>query len=484
VTPLPACLHGLQSSLFGLKLRRLLLGAAALVTHSVFSLPVTAHNSSETVPEISYHLSTQNQRQLIFMNNPEFLWFNRKTCDLADSFPERRNLPCGRSLFHVDQLSQGSYRAWWEHRNMMPFGIHSGVLISNPTSFPVRLILNNEGIETNSFKNGGAEFVRMFNSPNKDIEITMAAGERRFLGSSQNKKIAPGHFFAGVIDFKVLEGEIKLEEVVYQSEPAAQLTPIGYSDRTDFGVHESLVYKGISQNSSVTLSGAHFIIDDTTPEGSLPVAYKFHEVLPFDGLQATCRPDRLPACVGNALRPFAQSVQSDSWVTHISPDPQDPNPKRKRAIVSDLIELALPGSAPSCASQWPIKVNSCMRMSHQFFWYLQDFKTWRLPNWGNWGVHYSHPIRISNKGAHPRLVKLRVTADGTSPIAFKGTGTGKHWQQVFLNPKSKSPEDASIVIAQATVDPQTDVDLFGEFILSGPGAGTLEHSIENSKLDE
>jgi hypothetical protein len=438
----------------------------------------------QNVPQIGYSWAQQPQRQLIFMNNPEFLWLTKETCDLADDFAGIRRQPCARSLFNIGRLAAGTYRAWWEHRNMMPFSIHSGLLISNPSNSTARIILNNDAIETNSYRRGGHEFALLMNAPAKDKEIILPAGERVFLGSLQNEKIATGHFFAGVIDFTVAEGEISLEEVVFRKSPAHRLVPIGYSDRTLFNVHESLVYKGISEFSGVTLTGAEFAIDDSTPIGRLPVAYHFHEVVPFDTLESTCRSDRTPVCAGNALKAIGQPQQNSSWVTHIAPDPTDPNPKRKRAIVNDLIDLVLPDSTQTCPSAWPIAKEQCMRMSHQFFWYLKDFQKWRLPNWGNWGVHYTHPIRVKNLGTQARRVVLSVTADGASPITYKGTGISKEWRQIFLNPKSRSGKNGSIIIAEATVEPHSSAELTGEFILSGPGAGTLEHAVEISELGE
>lgn len=434
------------------------------------------------VPQISYTAAHGQQRNLIFMNNPEFLWITKDSCDLADAVAGMRRQKCGRSLFNVERLGTGSYRAWWEHRNMIPFSIHSGLLISNPTQSPARIVLQAEAVETNSFRLGGREFAKIFNAASVDKEIILAAGERRFLGSVQNERIGTGRFFAGVIDFAVTGGEVSLEEVVFRSAPAEQLAPVGYSQRTLFSVHESLVYKGISSTSAVSLTGAEFFVDDATPSGRLPVAYRHHELVPLDALESTCRPDRRPACTGSALKSLEMAQQSSSWVTHIAPDPADSNPKRKRAIVSDLIELVLPESTPSCPSAWPAEAEQCMRMSHQFFWFLPDFKKWRLPNWGNWGVHYTHPVRVKNSGTHARRVTLGMTADGASPVAYRGTGTAKEWQQIFLDPKINAGLGARVVLAEAIVEAHSEVELTGEFVLSGPGAGTLEHTVEISEI--
>lgn len=441
--------------------------------------------SEQRAAKIHYEPTAEQPRQLIFMNNPEFLWLTREACDLADEFPEWRRLDCSRSLFTIRRLAAGSYRAWWEHRNMMPFGIRAGILLSNNSPTPVTVILNNEAIETNSFRRGGNEFVRMFNSPAKDVAFILGAGERRFLGTTQSSIIKSGHYFAGVSDFQIIGGEVTLEEVVFQKQPAPTLTDIGYSQRTLFGVRENLVYKGVSPTSSVTLRGADFNIDDTTPTGALPVAYNLHNVIPLSDKESSCRADRTPACVGNALQQQPEPAQSSSWVTHIAPDPQDANPKRLRAIVGDLVDMFMPDSTAACLSQWPQDELNCMKMSARHYLYLNDQKTWRLPNWGNWAVHYSHPITITNKGSKERFVTLKLAADGASPIAFRGTGLSDSWQQIFLNPNADSRTPAGVIIARASVPPDSTIQLIGEFILSGPGAGTLEHSVElgNSEDD-
>lgn len=122
--------------------------------------------------------------------------------------------------------------------------------------------------------------------------------------------------------------------------------------------------------------------------------------------------------------------------------------------------------------------NACIRMSAFFNWFLHDFQHWRLPNWGNWGVHYSHPVRIVNSGERERVAILRVTADGPSPIAYRGSGVDVSWRQAFLDPRSKRTEKSSHIIAKRAVPAGATVDLLGELILGGPGAGTLEHHVE------
>jgi len=449
------------------------------------------HKSELTVPQISYVANGANgangadrttERALIFMNNPEFLWASNHVCDLADETHPFGRDTCRTSLFRIEALRQGQYRAWWEHRNMMPFAIRSGILLSNPGAETAIIDIVGLALESNSIKRGGLEFVEMFNAPKTTQRLTIMPGERIMLDKVSTKWIHPSHFFAGVVDFDVLEGSVSLDEIVFRKQPSPQLNALGYSQRKLWGVHESLVYKGISQTSAVVLKGADFQIDDTTPLGALPVSYRLSEPQGDNHTSGACNPELSPPCTGRALSKHNEPTQQNSWVSHIAPDPRDANPKRTRAIVDDLIELVVPASTPSCPSGWPMHKNlaerSCMRMSAQFHWFLEDFNHWRLPNWGNWAVQYSHPIRVTNTGTQNRTVVLKVTADGASPLAYRGSGVSTVWKQVFLDPRAKNGKLSSVILAKGSVAPGTTLELQGEFILSGPGAGTLEHQFE------
>ncbi|MEN9824279.1 MAG: hypothetical protein RI953_24, partial [Pseudomonadota bacterium] len=54
---------------------------------------------------------------------------------------------------------------------MMPFAVQSGILISNNTNADAQILVENDAIETDSFKRGGLEFVQLFNSPGYNSEI-------------------------------------------------------------------------------------------------------------------------------------------------------------------------------------------------------------------------------------------------------------------------------------------------------------------------
>ncbi|MEY4065494.1 MAG: hypothetical protein RIR26_1702 [Pseudomonadota bacterium] len=364
---------------------------------------------------------------------------------------------------------------------MMPFSIRSGLLLTNKSTSEAQIELESEALETNSTRRGGHEFVSALNSRKSGDRISLAAGERILLGHTHSKRIPSGHFFAGVLDFKIIAGELSLDEVVFKNSPADVLRPSEYSQRTHWGVHESLVYKGIAKESAVVLRGANFTIDASTPAGPLPLRYSAGQIKSETQSQGTCDTRQVPVCQGSALEKETQPSEHTSWVTHIAPDPRDSNPKRKRAILDDLISLVLPASSAECGFQWPRTKeddSKCKIMSPFFFWYHDDFQAWRLPNWGNWGVHYTHPVSITNHGHTERTVVLKVTADGASPVAFRGTGVSTAWQQAFLNPRSRAADGGTLVIAKKRLPPAETVELTGEFILSGPGAGTLEHSVE------
>lgn len=438
--------------------------------------------STRHSPVLSYSANPSGTRTLLFMNNPEFLWATKETCDLADESFGLAKIPCASSLFRIDTLAKGQFRAWWEHRNMMPFAIRSALLVSNSGLDSTIIEIEGDALENNSSRRGGMEFVELLNTTEPVRTIRLAPGERILLGNTWKKSIHPGNFFAGIVDFNILQGHVSLDEVVFRNEPAKKLKPSEYSSRTVWGVHESLVYKGISPVSSVILTGAEFQVNDDTAKGPLPVSYSMTDVVGPDHSAGFCSNESLPPCQGKALSKRTELALQTSWVTHIAPDPLDSNPKRKRAILDDLIELTLPGSASQCPSAWPMKAiqpeKDCVRMSAFFNWFLHDFQQWRLPNWGNWAVHYSHPVRIVNSGKRERVAVLRVTADGPSPLAYRGSGVDVSWRQAFLDPRSKRSEKSSLIIAKRAAPAGSTVELLGELILGGPGAGTLEHHIE------
>lgn len=456
----------------------LLLCAISTSAHSHYS------NASESgsPANISYRLHNESNRTLIFSNNPEYLWSSRDICDLADE-PRNSNGPeCRSTLFRIDSINKGNYRAWWEHRNMMPFVIQSGLVFENREKEAAFIEVAGIHVETNSKKNGGREFAALFNSHSEARKVLkLEHGERIILQDEKNKRIFPGHYFAGVSDFSILSGRVSFSEVVFRKNIATELRHSIYEQRNNFGVRESLVYKGVSTISSVELTGAVFTIDDETPAGPLPIAYNTAEVIPDKGY---CLPGQSPVCTGSAIGKSSQLSEFSSWVTHIAPDPADTNPKRARAILDDLITLVLPASLENCPSAWPlpqfVTENQCLVMSSKHRWYLPDAQNWRLPNWGNWAVLYRHPMTLTNTGSRARVVKLVITTDGESPIAFKGSGTSDKWIQFFLTNRSSDRSREALTLAQAVIAPSTTQTLEAEFILAGPAAGTLQHHIEIS----
>lgn len=365
---------------------------------------------------------------------------------------------------------------------MMPAIVQSAIVLENTGVRAATIELEGTHLETNSKKNGGREWAALFNSTELPQRKTISPGERLILNDASNRRIFPGHYFAGVSDFSILSGSITVNEVIFRKNIARKLKPSIYDTRDHFGVHESLVYKGISTVSSVQLTGAQFTIDDTTPAGPLPVTYQRFTHNPSDQERGICDASQRPVCSGASLIPAPELSSDTSWVTHIAPDPFDANPKRSLAIVDDLIELTLPASTPACPSVWPMPTGTsaeeCVLMSKQYQWYLPDFSRWRLPNWGNWAVHYNHPITVTNTGEQPRSIRMVITADGDSPVAFRGSGVTTQWQQRFLTAASPNKTQASLILAQGEVAPGATETLIGEFVLAGPAAGTLEHRVE------
>lgn len=452
-----------------------------------FLMSVAAVHATASVSvapaRISYRSQPSANRTLIFSNNPEYLWNNQDICDLADE-PRRSTGPeCRNTLLNVESVQKGNYRTWWEHRNMMPFIIQSALVFENKEKETAVIEVTGIHLETNSKKNGGREFASLLNNRTSEKKIvSIKTGERIVLQDVNNKRVFPGHYFAGVSDFSIMTGSVSLSEIVFRKNIAAELRNSNYEQRNHLGVRESLVYKGISTISSVELTGATFTIDDTTQSGPLPVAYHKAEILPDTGY---CHPNMVPACSGGAITKSLNHSEHSSWVTHIAPDPADPNPKRARAIVDDLVSLVLPASNESCPSAWPmpdsIAENHCFVMSANLRWFLPDVQKWRLPNWGNWAIQYKHPVTITNSGHTARLVRLVVTADGESPIAFRGTGISDSWIQFFLTNRSSNPLRRTLTLAETPIAAGETKTLESEFILAGPAAGTLEHHIELSE---
>jgi hypothetical protein len=87
---------------------------------------------------------------------------------------------------------------------------------------------------------------------------------------------------------------------------------------------------------------------------------------------------------------------------------------------------------------------------------------------------------VTNSGEIERLVKIVVTADGESPIAFRGTGVTEKWKQYFLTDRASNNSRKKLTLAQAVILPGSTVTLEAELILAGPAAGTLQHHIELS----
>jgi hypothetical protein len=416
-----------------------------------------------------------DNRKLIFVNNPEILHAERGMCDIGDTISVR-GTPCGRSLFRVDNAI-GVYRNWFEHINRTGAPLRYAVRVRNEGSACARVTVSGSGFSRNAVSEGGREFVGLFSGAAPFV-YNVCPGEHRFLMAIDGANaVARWKFFTGVVDFQI-EGEpLVVENVAFHHAPAEVLEPLGYTTRTDFTAHESLVYKGVSEHSQAVADNVNFVLDEATPVGRLKVRYATYAmpVSSGEGSEGRCLPSTFPRCTGETGS-FKAVEERDHWVTHIAPNPEDANPKRANAVVSDLVTLITPGLPEGCLVPSAIAVESCFLMSPFYKWYYPDFEKWKYPNWGNWAVQYILKGTLTNKGSRARTVHFGIRADGNSPIAYKGHNTP--WKYFPLvkasnnNPNDYFPYATIEVPVGATLPYQV------EYVLSGPAAGTLQNLVK------
>jgi hypothetical protein len=424
-----------------------------------------------SVPVIQYVTTagTEN-RKLIFVNNPEEIRAEAKFCDLADEGSIGGSARCAKVLHRLNQVS-GNFRNWYEHTNKTSSNINYGVRIYNPGPGCVDIAVKGKGSVTNAVFLAGKEFVDLFSKP-KPFSTRICATEQTYISLVQN--IPPRNFFAGVVDFNVIGGDVVIDNLAYAARPAPSTAYMGYDRRVVGGVHESLVYKGISPHSEAVASQVDFTFGDQDPDGILKVAYKFFK--PFASAPAEisnagrCETGKNPPCFGSAGIFEDQPTVVDNWVTHIVVDPFDRNPRRTRAVQTDNVTLYMPGYGSGCLGKG-FEVSGCLPITSEFLHYYPDFSRWLYPNWANWGVVYRVKGLLKNQGQNSRVFNLSIRPDGHTAIAYRASDG--IWRQARL--EKIEYENRSFTYFSKVLGPGETYSYEAMLVLSGPASGTLEN---------
>ena len=443
-------------------------------------LGLTSFTYAASIPEIIYQTNAgAENRKLLFVNNPEEIRAEEKYCDLADNININSTTSCSKVLHRLTSVS-GAYRTWFEHTNKTSNTLKYGVRIYNPGPDCIKVIVSGKGSVLNAIFSAGREFVDLFNDRSPKSE-TLCATQQTFV--FLEKAIPARNFFTGVVDFEISEGTAIVDHLAFIDRPAPSTKYTGYDFRVVGLVHESLVYKGLSFNSEATAKNVNFTFGDDDPSGRLKVAYKFFS--PFvkseDDISEAGRCDsrQSPPCTGKSGVFSDQPIVVDNWVTHITIDPFDKNPRRTRAVQTDNISLFTPGYSKGCLSNG-LNTQDCMEISGSYLHYYPDFSKWLYPNWANWGVVYTISGTLKNIGSKSRVFRLGVRPDAHTSIAYRDEN--RIWRQVSL--EKAVLETQSFSYFSKVVPPGETTTYEAKLVLSGPASGTLENiaTISDHKL--
>jgi hypothetical protein len=425
-------------------------------------------------PVISYRTTAgADSRKLIFVNNPEVILANSAYCDVADNI-EFGQKTCARSLHRLEQ-AVGNFRNWFEHTNGTLKPLNYAVRVHNPGPNCATIRVRGFGFSGNAVKNGGREFVSMFNNYGSTAYQLCAEKSLNIFSTNGNTTTPTNKFLAGVVDFDIEGQPLIIDNLAYFNAPASITKPIGYTQRKVLQVREGLVYKGLSLASEAVAENINFVIDDSTPIGRMPVRY------PNFNLPEQHNPPTTEGfCVGTppcqgALGSWGDYAVRDTWITHIAPVDPEENSKRMNGVVADQITLYTPEYPSGCKPMSEDRDEKCYIMSPFFKWWYGDLQTWEYPNWGNWAVHYKLRGSITNSGSRPRTVHLGVRGDGNSPIAYRGQNGV--WGNFPLKKASDTNLNDYFPYSSFVVQPSESKAYWGDIILSGPAAGTLQNLV-------
>lgn len=434
-----------------------------------------------TIPLIQYKTSNgPDNRRLLFSNNPEEIRADEYACDLADPIEVSAN-SCAKSLMRIEN-AVGNFRDWWEHGNKTGKTISYGVRIHNRNSFSINYAVQGIGFVFDGTQRGGQEFIDALLGKGAVAEQELESGESAWIFLSDSATpIGPNKYFTGVVDFSITGGPATIENLAFINTPAEGLGDSGYVQRVIGRVHESLVYKGLASASETHAHSIDFQIDDSTSIGRLPVGTRRFlqpEQHEWDTprVDNRCEAGSYPLCRGDVGRFSDDMSVSDHWVTHIAPDPFDKNPKRARAVVTDMATILTPGFPSGCHPLSEDAFDACLLFSPFYKNFYADFEQWLYPNWGNWAIHYKMSGSVRNFGDRTRRIHYGIRADGLSPLAFRGQDSV--WRQFVMQKSDAQNPNDYLPVSTIVVPGGLSAGYSVELILSGPGAGTLEQFLK------
>lgn len=443
------------------------------MNHSAFlvGICISSFTFAATIPEINYRTNDgAENRKFIFVNNPEEIRAEDRFCDLSDDLKINGTTSCSKVLHRLTNIS-GVYRTWFEHTNKTNDTLNYGVRIYNPGPNCIDVTVTGKGSVINAIFSAGKEFVSLFSDRTPKSE-SLCATQQTYVFLEKN--IPVRNFFTGVVDFEISGGTAVVDHLAFIDRPAPSTRYTGYDIRVVGRVHESLVYKGLSFDSEAEAKNVDFTFSDDDPNGRLKVAYKFFTPIIKDENDISeagkCDLTQTPLCSGVAGYFTEQPIITDNWVTHITIDPFDNNPRRTRAVQTDNISLFTPGYSNGCLTNG-LNTANCLEISGSYLHYYPDFSKWLYPNWANWGVVYTISGLLKNNGKKSRVFRLAIRPDAHTSIAYRDEN--RIWRQASL--EKSITESQSFPYFSKVIEPGKTATYEAKIVLSGPASGTLEN---------
>lgn len=378
----------------------------------VLLLQVAVPARAASVPTVQY--SKGGTVKLIMVNNPEQL----TRADLGDASAG------DKAIMRVTGVT-GKYRNWFEHTNKTGSTIGYGVMIYNPNTTAVTVVVHGSGYTADLY--GGKPFAQMLGSySSTGTSYSVAAGKLLWI-MRKDESVANGSFFSGVIDFTVSGGGVTVDNIAYDTFTAldGSRTYMGYIQRIEpDGTHEARMYKGTSAYSEATAANVNFTISDSD-KGALAVSYPNYNL---------------------STGSYGSAQVRNYWYSNIAPA------QNAEAVTNDMFSWDIPGFGT---------INPV----------TQSDGEGKYPNVGNWGIIYTVKGTVTNQGTYTRSlsVNLQAPPEGGSPIAYRGNDGV--WRSTKINANSNVQYYTFSVPAGGSVNYEA------KYVLGGPGAGSLKNTV-------